>query len=142
MKTTTLRGTWSLAAYVLLSCLGAGAALAQSPALPNRHDPLENVTTAGQPSEADFKAAAAAGYKSVIDLRGPTEDRGLDEQKTVEKLGMNYVNLPVQGAGGVTYENANALDKLLADLPKPVFVTSRLITPIIPVRLAGISIRI
>jgi uncharacterized protein (TIGR01244 family) len=111
-----------LALPALLACCAASLALAQSAELPNRHDEVEGITTAGQPSEAALAALAKAGYKSVIDLRGPTEDRGLDEKKTVETLGMSYVNLPVQGAGGVTFENANALDKLLADLPKPVLV--------------------
>jgi uncharacterized protein (TIGR01244 family) len=121
--------TWSLAmkrrllaVSALLASLAASLALAQSAELPNRHDALTGVTTAGQPSAAALEAAAKAGYKSVIDLRGPAEDRGLDEKKKVEMLGMSYVNLPVEGAGGVTYENANALDKLLADLPRPVLV--------------------
>ncbi len=110
------------AASILLAWCAAGVALAQAPALPNRHDALAGITTAGQPSAADLSAVAAAGYKAVIDLRAPQEDRGLEEQKTVEMLGMSYVNLPVEGATGVTYENAAALDKLLAGLPKPVLV--------------------
>jgi len=116
-------GARARALLATLACLGASLALAQSSELPNRHDALEGITTAGQPSEAALSAIAAAGYKSVIDLRGPSEDRGMaDEKKTVETLGMSYVNLPVNGAAGVSYENANALDKLLADLPKPVLV--------------------
>jgi uncharacterized protein (TIGR01244 family) len=110
------------AALVLLTCFGAGLALAQSPELPNRHDVLEGITAAGQPSAAALSAAAAAGYKSVIDLRALTEDRGFDEKATVEGLAMSYVNLPVEGAGGVSYANAAELDKLLADLPKPVLL--------------------
>ncbi len=110
------------AAIAALACVTLGLALAQSADLPNRHDALKGITTAGQPSADALAAIAAAGYKTVIDLRAPNEDRGLDEKKTVEGLGMSYVNLPVNGAGGVSYENANALDKLLADVPKPVLV--------------------
>jgi protein tyrosine phosphatase (PTP) superfamily phosphohydrolase (DUF442 family) len=110
------------ATLALLACFGTGLAIAQSVDLPNRNDVLEGITTAGQPSAEALAAVAAAGYKSVIDLRGPTEDRGFDEQSTVEMLGMSYVSLPVAGAAGVTYANASELDRLLADLPKPVLL--------------------
>jgi uncharacterized protein (TIGR01244 family) len=113
---------FSRSAATVLAFLATSLALAQSADLPNRHDEVKGITTAGQPSAEALSAVAAAGYKSVIDLRAPQEDRGLDEQKTVETLGMSYVNLPVAGADGVTYENAKALDRLLADLPKPVLV--------------------
>ncbi len=107
---------------LLVASFGMGLALAQSTDLPNRKDPLEGITTAGQPSGQQFAAAAASGFKSVIDLRGPQEDRGMDEKAAVEALGMSYISLPVEGAGGVTYGNAAALDKLLADLPRPVLI--------------------
>jgi uncharacterized protein (TIGR01244 family) len=114
---------WPRVCIAVLASIGAGFALAQSAELPNRGDALEGVTTAGQPSEAALKAVAAAGYKAVIDLRAPGEDRGLaDERKIVEMLGMSYVSLPVEGAAGVSYANARALDKLLAEVGGPVLV--------------------
>jgi uncharacterized protein (TIGR01244 family) len=105
-----------------LVCAAAGVALAQTAELPNRRDVIDGVTSAGQPSAAALESAAEAGYRSVIDLRAPTEDRGFDEKATVEGLGMSYVSLPVDGAGGVSYANAGELDKLLAELPKPILV--------------------
>jgi uncharacterized protein (TIGR01244 family) len=105
-----------------LACVATGFAFAQSAELPNRRDVIEGVTAAGQPSAADLEAAAKAGYRSVIDLRAPTEDRGFDEKSKVEGLGMSYVSLPVEGAAGVTYANAGKLDKLLAELPKPILL--------------------
>jgi uncharacterized protein (TIGR01244 family) len=110
------------AVFAALAYLAASASFSQPADLPNRHDALEGITTAGQLSDAGLAAIAAAGYKSVIDLRGVNEDRGFDERKAVEMIGMSYVNLPVAGAAGVSYANAGALDKLLAELPKPVFV--------------------
>ena len=107
LSSRLIKAYGSSASIVALLCLSTSLALAQSTELP---------------SEGALSAVAAAGYKTVIDLRGPKEDRGLDEKKTVEGLGMKYVNLPVNGASGVSYENANALDKLLADLPKPVLL--------------------
>ncbi len=110
------------AAVALVAFLGAGATFAQTVELPNRHDAVKGITTAGQPSAEALAAAAKAGYKTVIDLRPQSEDHGFDEKKTVESLGMSYVSLPVAGAAGVTYANASTLDKLLRDLPKPVLV--------------------
>jgi protein tyrosine phosphatase (PTP) superfamily phosphohydrolase (DUF442 family) len=105
-----------------LACVAASFALAQSAELPNRHDVLEGITAAGQPSAAALEAAAKSGYKSVIDLRALSEDRGFDEKATVQGLGMSYASLPVDGAAGVSYTNAGELDKLLATLPKPILL--------------------
>ena len=113
------------AAIVALVCLTTSLAFAQaapSADLPHRHDAVKGITTAGQPSAAALSALAAAGYKSVIDLRAPSEDHGLDEKKTVEGLGMHYMNLPVSGKNGVTFKNADELDRLLAAAPKPVLL--------------------
>lgn len=107
---------------VVLAGLTAGHAFAQSADLPNRKEPLPGITTAGQPSADQLAAAAKSGVKTVIDLRALTEDRGMDERATVEKLGMSYVTLPVDGGEGVTYANATALDKLLADAKGPVLL--------------------
>ena len=116
------RRTLIVAAW-LLTCFAAAPARAQAPDFPNRKDPLAGITTAGQPSAAQFATAAAAGYKSVIDLRTPAESRGLEDEKAaVEKLGMTYINLPVDGAGGVSYANAAALDELLGKAAHPVLI--------------------
>jgi uncharacterized protein (TIGR01244 family) len=119
---TNSGAVWLRVAFALLAGITTSLALAQSAELPNRHDVIEGVTAAGQPSAAALEAAAKAGYRSVIDLRSPTEDHGFDEKATVEGLGMSYVNLPVAGAAGVTYASASELDRLLATLPKPVLV--------------------
>jgi uncharacterized protein (TIGR01244 family) len=109
-------------AWVSLALLVAGTLAAQVSDLPNRHEPLPGITTAGQPSVAGLEAAAKAGYKAVIDLRALSEERGFDEPAAVERLGMTYVNLPIDGAAGVTYDNAAELDRLIAELPKPLLL--------------------
>jgi uncharacterized protein (TIGR01244 family) len=111
---------WRLACAAAVA-LASGLA-AQSIDLPNRREPLPGITTAGQPSGASLEAAARAGFHTVIDLRGLAEDRGFDERATVEGLGMHYASLPIDGAAAVTYKNAAELDRLLAELPKPVLV--------------------
>lgn len=111
----------ALAMFIVsLGC--AGVALAQTAALPNRKDPLEGIASAGQPTAEQFSAAATEGFKTVIDLRPASEDHGLDEKATVEKLGMRYVTLPVSGAKDISYANAAALDKLLAEADGPILL--------------------
>jgi uncharacterized protein (TIGR01244 family) len=65
----------------------------------------------GQPTAAQLRAIAAAGYKSVIDLRAPGEDRGFDETSLLAELGLPYVNVPVSGM-----PDAATVDRFLAEL--------------------------
>jgi protein tyrosine phosphatase (PTP) superfamily phosphohydrolase (DUF442 family) len=62
---------------------------------PNVAQPLPWLVTAGQPAAAQFRAAADAGVRVVIDLRDPMEPRPLDEPALVAELGLEYVNIPV-----------------------------------------------
>ena len=79
----------------------------------------------GQPDEALLSAAKAAGYVAVIDLRTAAEERGMDEVAAVESLGMSYHLIEVAGARGVTYENAKALDDVMAGIDGPVLLHCR-----------------
>lgn len=108
-----------LAVFLLSSIAFVGTANAQ---LMNRAEPLPGITSSGQPDAAALAALADEGFVAVIDLRGPDEDRGIDEQSIVESNGMRYLSLPVPGADAVTFENASALDKLLAEIDGPVLI--------------------
>lgn len=83
--------------------------------------PVDGITAAGQPDEAVLTVFANNGYVAVLDLRTADEDRGLDEQAVVEGLGMDYVSLPVD-RDGITFENAESLDKLIRGYDGPVLV--------------------
>lgn len=83
--------------------------------------PVDGVSTAGQPDEAGFKVFAENGYVVVLDLRTEGEDRGLDEPAVVEALGMDYINLPI-GRDGITFANAKALRSLIDAYDQPVLV--------------------
>lgn len=122
MKTERSRALFK--AHFLVSLLWAATAVvhAQQTDIPNRAEPLAGITTGGQPSAEALSAIAEQGFTAVIDLRSAEEDRGFDEAATVEGLGMTYVSLPVSGASGVSYENASALDRILADFDGPVLV--------------------
>ncbi len=83
--------------------------------------PVDGMTSAGQPDEAALKVFAEQGYTTVIDLRTEGEDRGMDEAAVVEALGMNYVILPI-GRDSISFDSARSLDKLIADAAGPVLV--------------------
>jgi uncharacterized protein (TIGR01244 family) len=92
--------------------LTAGLALAQAKwhegtkVVPEEAGKTPNASTfgnlvhfAGQPAEADLKLYAERGVKTVINLRTPAEMEklGFDEKAAVERSGMVYVNVPMQG---------------------------------------------
>lgn len=83
--------------------------------------PVNGITSAGQPGQAAFKVFADSGYAAVIDLRTDRENRGIDEQAVVRDLGMDYLSLPI-GGDDVSFESARALDKLLSAYDEPVLV--------------------
>ena len=84
--------------------------------------PVDGITTAGQPNAEALKVFADAGYVAVIDIRTAGEDRGLDEAAVVQGLGMDYVQMPVGGKDGISFENAEKLDQLLGLYDEPVLV--------------------
>lgn len=100
-----------LAAAPLSSCAhrpsgrAAGGAAADSAAVVgllggtlNAACPLPGVATGGQPDPARLAALAGAGFRAVIDMRGPEEPRGYDEPAAARAAGLEYVSLPVSSA--------------------------------------------
>ena len=84
--------------------------------------PVDRITAAGQPNHPAFGVFAASGYTTVIDMRGSTEDRGLDEPSVVASLGMEYVAFPITRGEDISFENATKLDELIKDADGPVLV--------------------
>lgn len=84
--------------------------------------PVDGVTSAGQPDAAALEVFADAGYATVIDLRGRSEDRGFDEAGVVEELGMHYVTLPIDDDDAVSFDSARKLDELIRGYPGPALV--------------------
>lgn len=81
------------------------------------------ITAAGQPDEKAFKVFADKGYVAVIDMRGPDEDRGLEnEAALVEDLGLEYVAFPITDSDEINFETARDLDGLLQGYDGPVLV--------------------
>jgi uncharacterized protein (TIGR01244 family) len=84
--------------------------------------PQSGFVSSGQPNEAVLRNFADAGYGTIIDMRMPDEDRGMDERAVVESLGMTYVTMPIGSADDINFENAAALDKLMSGLDQPALV--------------------
>jgi protein tyrosine phosphatase (PTP) superfamily phosphohydrolase (DUF442 family) len=56
----------------------------------------ERLGTAGQPTEAQFRAVREKGFEVVVNLALPTSDNALaNEGSIVTGLGMSYVHIPV-----------------------------------------------
>ena len=84
--------------------------------------PVDGLTSTGQPNAEQLALFAEAGYVAVVDLRGESENRGLEEAAAVEVLGLDYVNLPVSGADSISWENASKLEEILSSYDGPVLV--------------------
>ena len=85
-------------------------------------EPVNSVTSSGQPDEAALRVFRDSGYAAVIDLRGETEDRGLDEQAVVEGLGMSYVPFPIEGDENINFGSAEGLNRLIEAQDGPVLI--------------------
>ena len=85
-----------LAALILLALpVSAQAPEAPGFGIPNAIQVEDGLLIAGQPTAKQLKAAGKAGYKTVIDLRPLTEDRGFDEEKAARKAKLEYANIGV-----------------------------------------------
>jgi uncharacterized protein (TIGR01244 family) len=81
------------------------------------------ITSAGQPDSEALKVFADAGYVAVIDMRGPDEDRGMDDEPAVvEGLGLEYVAFPIASRDEISFDAAKKLDQLLGAYDGPVLV--------------------
>ena len=85
-------------------------------------EPRPGLYTAAQPAAADWSTIAARGVGTVIDLRAPGELKDRDEAAEVHAAGMQYIAIPVAGAGGIDDANANRLRKALEAADGPVLV--------------------
>ncbi|MGB0132569.1 DsrE family protein [Dokdonella sp.] len=82
--------------------------------LPNLsfHEP--NFVASGRIEPDDVAMLFAAGIEVVIDLSDEEETPEFDESAAITEAGMRYNNLPIDGAAGLTEENVETLDRLMA----------------------------
>ena len=85
--------------------------------------PVDGITAAGQPDMAALKVFADSGYVAIVDMRGPDEDRGMDDEKgVVEGLGLEYVAFPINSGDEISFDRARELDELIQTYDGPVLV--------------------
>jgi len=123
-----------LAIVGLLLSVNVLAGEADAPASPSLHvdvadvvargnvESVDGVTSSGQPDQAVLEVFSDSGYAAIIDLRGASEKRGIDEKAAVENLGMDYVLFPIESRAAINFENAAELDKLIESYDAPVLV--------------------
>lgn len=113
---------------VLIALAATSAALAgeetkeQDFGIVNATSPAPGLLFGGQPTAEQLEALAAAEYKTVIDLRAPSENRGYDEAAAAKAAGLEYVPVPITGE---TLADAKTLDQFIRvfrDTEKPVLV--------------------
>lgn len=102
----------AMAIALAAGCVHAPASVAAAPEV-KLMQPLPGLFTAGQPGPQDWKAIKARGVRTVINLRTPQELQGRDEAAEVRAAGMRYIELPVNGADGLTRANAQLLHEAL-----------------------------
>ncbi|MGI8503013.1 MAG: beta-lactamase hydrolase domain-containing protein [Hassallia sp.] len=80
------------------------------------------LTVAGQVTLEQLQQAVSEGYKSVLNLRSPSEEGFIsDEQQQAEALGLHYINIPVK-PNEISDELTTEVLKQIDDLPKPALI--------------------
>lgn len=79
----------------------------------NARQPMDSLLTGGQITPEQMEAAAAAGYRTVINLRGPGEPGSWDEAPVAERLGLQYIEIPIASADDLNEDNARRLAEAL-----------------------------
>ena len=122
LSTALISTTWATENY-LPSTSTAQMEKAPLIEIRNAKRAFPGILSGGQPTDAQLKEAKNKGFKTIISLRPISETQGESEADIVRKLGMNYINIPVQGAAGITSQNSQALIKALSDSSQyPVMV--------------------
>jgi uncharacterized protein (TIGR01244 family) len=81
--------------------------------IPNALIPKTDILTGGQPTPQQLEQAKQAGYRTIVNLRPPTEMSEWNEEDKARQLGFNYVSIPVAGSSGLTMQNAEKLHAVL-----------------------------
>jgi uncharacterized protein (TIGR01244 family) len=117
-------GRWQalLAVMAVLSLVIAAQENRAYSELPNFHQVNENLYRGAQPQRGGLKKLSELGIKTVINLRGASDDTR-KEQAEAEASGMRYFNIPMSALGRPTDEQVErALAVIDGRENWPVFV--------------------
>ena len=84
----------------------------QPQSLNNFQEVSDTLCRGAQPSTSGFRELAQLGVHTVLDLRGG-EGRSNHEAETVRSLGMQYVNIPLDGYQAPTAEQVSQIFAVL-----------------------------
>jgi protein tyrosine/serine phosphatase len=104
---------WATAAALTCGSLVLGAA-EQPHSLNNFQVVSDSLCRGAQPSGEGFRELAKLGVRTVLDLRGAS-GRSSKEAQEVRALGMNYVNIPLDGFLAPTPEQVSKIFAVLND---------------------------
>jgi protein tyrosine/serine phosphatase len=114
-----------LAASALALVALAASLSAQVAGVGNFHQVNAQIYRGAQPTEAGFASLSKLGVKTVLDLR-ETDGRSEGEKRTVESLGMHYINLPLNGMHAPSSADVEKAMELLNSAPAaPLFLHCR-----------------
>jgi protein tyrosine/serine phosphatase len=123
-------------ALVLLLALFSFLATAQQPEtkpetkyeeLPNFHRVSDHLYRGGQPKTGGLKKLSELGVKTIINLRGESDDTRA-EGKEAASLGMQFFNIPMSSSGRPTEEQVRRVFEIIEEKEKmnsTVFVHCR-----------------
>ncbi len=95
LKTKTLSGAFAAVAVLTVGVSACGAA-EQVQSLQNFEQVSDSLCRGAQPSTDGLRELAKMGVHTIVDLRGEG-GRATKEAQTARSLGMEYVNIPLDG---------------------------------------------
>ena len=119
MRPKGLRARLGFAGWLI----AAGAAAAQEPPpadpdLPRLHRISAEIVTSAQPSSEGLAKLQLRGYRAVMSLR-LEEEGALEERLVVEKLGMEFIHLPVRD---IDADAVQRFGQALRAAPRPLLI--------------------
>ncbi len=93
--------------------------------LPNFHQVNERLYRGGQPKDGGLKRLGELGVKTIINLRGESDETRAEETQA-KSLGLRYLNIPMSNVGRPTEEQVKRVFEII-DAPEnlPVFIHCR-----------------
>jgi uncharacterized protein (TIGR01244 family) len=81
----------------------------------------DRTATGGQPTILQIAALKHAGFRTIVNLRVPSEYDAAAEEAAAKENGLDYINIPVQ-RDAPKAEQVDAFLKLMKEARPPVFI--------------------
>ena len=127
MKNLYSRKQAAIALSLVLLCLTVSAQQPQLrfEQLPNFARVNERLYRGGQPKKDGVKKLADLGIKTIVNLRGESDETKVEESEA-KSLGMKFFNVPMSSAGRPTEEQIKRIFEIIESTENaPVFIHCR-----------------